>query len=138
MNKHHIILPCILLAASLSACQTADKKSPAVQQMSEVSYELVEQKLRAGMHRNQIVSTLGSPKVIQNGARPGEKNKEIWLFDIKVKDIAYTKNSRGQEEVLLKFVSDPYAKVPQKVGTIEVKFNQRGRAESIIYTVKTF
>ena len=94
--------------------------------------------IRAGMTRQEITQALGAPKVIQSSTRAAEQDKEIWLFDVSVKEVLHPEDSQT-EGLTLKFFSDPgLPGLDFKKGTVEVSFDGQGNAQSVVYSNKQF
>lgn len=94
--------------------------------------------IRAGMTRQEITQALGAPKVIQSSTRAAEQDKEIWLFDVSVKEVLHQEDN-PTEGLTLQFFSDPgLAGLDSKKGTVEVIFDGQGNAQSVVYSDKRF
>jgi len=95
---------------------------------------LMDRTIRTGMSQTQISSVLGAPKVIQHGSRGAEQGIDIWLFDVAAKGAVYQKQ-QGLEAMTLKVNVNPGV---SSDGTVEVKFDENGKAESFTYQAKNF
>lgn len=125
----------IFCGVFLGNCSTA---TPPPDSVSAFPITTFDKTIRAGMTRQEITQALGAPKVIQNSTRAAEQDREIWLFDVSIKEVLHQEDN-PTEGLTLQFFSDPgLPGLDSKKGTVEVIFDRQGNAQSVVYSNKQF
>lgn len=133
-NKKNVLW-LVMFSIFFGNCSTA---IPPPDSSSAFPITTFEKTIRAGMTRQEVTQELGAPKVIQNSTRAAEQDKEIWLFDVSIKEVLPQEDHQA-EGLTLKFFSDPELPgLDSKKGTVEVIFDGQGKAQSVVFNNKQF
>ncbi len=149
MKKAKLATATLLMALSVTGCQTAGDHRRAVQDDSgdRLTVGKVQREIRVGMTNADVVSVLGSPNMVSTD----EERREVWVYDKIATDRVYSASSGGVNALFLGLGSGVAGGVgggasasagatstSQRTLTVIIKFDKEGKVRDFAYHTSRF
>lgn len=122
---------CFLSIIMLGGCQSTNNNSS----KNNLTVGLVQQNIKKGITKDQVVETLGSPNIITSDGNGGE----TWVYDKISTETNASRSMSGLGLILLNWGKNGSSvSSTQKTLTVIIKFNQNNVVVDFNYRTSTF
>lgn len=123
-----ILLALFLLLTCVTGCNRSSNDSDT--NSEEFTLGNVQRKIYRGMSQTEVAESLGSPNIVTKNADGGE----AWVYDKIGSEITYSTQSGGVWLIVIGAGSSSgQVKTTQKTLTVVIRFNEKGKVETLSY-----